>query len=62
MKYKNKVGGFTIPDFKTYYKNYSNQDIVMLASGRQIDQLTRIESPEIDIQLDGQLIFIKVSK
>lgn len=43
---KNKVGEFTLPDFKAYYTRLEDQNGVV-PSLRQADQCNRIASPEI---------------
>lgn len=46
LEKKNKVGGFTLTNFKTYYMA-NKKDSVIQAKDRHINLWNRIESPEI---------------
>ena len=75
LKKKTKAGGITIPDFSLYYKAVTiNPDfslyhkaVIIKTSwywhkNRHIDQWHRTETPELDPQKYGQLIFDKAGK
>ena len=57
MRKKNKAGGTILPDCKVYYNSIVNKTVWYWHTIRLIDQLNRIESPEINTHMYNILTF-----
>ena len=59
---KNKIGGLTLPNFKICYKAIVFKIVRHWYKDCYIDPQNKIESAEINLDIDGQVIFKKYAK
>lgn len=62
LKKKNIVERFPLPDFKAYYKAIVLKTVCKWHKDKQTDEQQRINNPEVNPYLYGQLIFNRVPK